>query len=158
MTGKCASNSLCHPPRHKSLIALHKQGLCAWLSDFNLIVFTFVCTWGFRGCTHVRAAPSYPDTLRADGCLRAAGWERAISSQQTRAGRKETAVISLLWENKRVIDFVTLSSSVSEYSSWITSQQSRFRLVCADVQCDGISLPVSAVIMQLKASTSKMTG
>lgn len=148
MTGKCASNSLCHPPCHKSLITLHKQGFSGSLSDFNLIVFTSVCTWDFvdaHMCVQHPRTPTRCDV--ADGCLQAAGWEHAISSQQTRAGRKEAAVISLLWENKRLVDFVTLSSSVSEYSSWITSLQNRFRPVCADVRCDGISPPLSAVIM-----------
>lgn len=41
--------------------------------------------------------------------------------QTTDAGRKEAAVISLLQENKRLIDFVMLSSNVSGYSSKITS-------------------------------------
>lgn len=74
----------------------------------------------------------------------ASGGMRAPYQQTTDAGRKEAAVISLLWENKRLIDFVMLSSSVSEYSSWITSQQNRSHPVHADVQCDGISPPFSA--------------
>lgn len=48
---------------------------------------------------------------------------RARYQQTTDVGREEAAVISLLWENKRLIDFVMLSSSVSEYSCWITLQQ-----------------------------------
>lgn len=87
------------------------------------------------------------------------GSEMRVHYQQTtEAGRKEAAVISLLWENKRLIDFVTLSSSVSEYSSWIISQQSRFHPAHADMHCDDISPPVSIVFMQLKPSVAKMTG
>lgn len=72
------------------------------------------------------------------------GEMRARYQKTTDAGRKEAAVISLLWENKRLVDFVMLSSSVSEYSSRITSQQNRSHPVYADMQCDGISPPVSA--------------
>lgn len=61
------------------------------------------------------------------------GEMRARYQQTTDAGRKEAAVISLPWENKRLIDFVMLSSSVSEYSSGITSQQNRSHPVHADM-------------------------
>lgn len=72
--------------------------------------------------------------------------------------RKEAAVISLLWENKRLIYFVMLSSSVSEYSSWITSQQNRSHLVHADMQCDGISPQLTAeMVMQCGKNWKKLT-
>lgn len=72
------------------------------------------------------------------------GEMRARYQRTTGASRKEAAVISLLWENKRLIDFVMLSSSVSEYSSWITSRQNRSHPVHTEMQCDGISPPVAA--------------
>lgn len=53
----------------------------------------------------------------------ASGEMRARYQQTTDVGREEAAVISLLRENKRLVDFVMLSSSVSEYSSWRTAQQ-----------------------------------
>ena len=62
------------------------------------------------------------------------GEMRVRYQQTTDAGRKEAVVISLHWENKRLIDFVMLSSNVSEYSSWITSLQNRSHPVLADVQ------------------------
>lgn len=68
---------------------------------------------------------------------------RARYQLTTDTGRKEAAVISLLWENKRLIDFVMLSSSLSEYSSWITSLLNRSHPVHTDAQCDGIGPPVS---------------
>ena len=74
------------------------------------------------------------------------GGMRAAYQKTTDAGRKEAAVISLLWENKRLIDFVMLSSSVSEYRSGIRSRQSRSHPVHADMRCDGISPHQSGLI------------
>lgn len=85
------------------------------------------------------------------------GEMRTRYQKTTDAGRKETAVISLLWENKRLIDFVMLSSSVSEYSSGITSQQNRSHPVHADMQCDGISPPVTADTVMCSTENMKLT-
>lgn len=75
---------------------------------------------------------------------------RARYQHTADGGRKETAIISLLWENKGLIDFVMLSSSISEYSSGITSQQKRSHPKHANVQCEGINPPVSATKKSMK--------
>lgn len=124
---------------HDRQVSVAPNSLCTtnrWLGCTNRAsadILPFDCIYFTVHDKHARGS-ARRHTCAASGRMFTSREMTARYQKTTGSGGKEAVVISLLWENKRLIDFVMLSWSVSEYRSGIASLRIQGTLIC-----DGIS-------------------